>query len=531
MTVNRDNSRIRTATRFTAVAMLLVFGLASTADDREDPRAFKDWQARWTKMLNSMGNIDPEQDLAYTEHRRGSVRDVVTLAEPLATHTPVGVEVEWFFTYLADTNNVGKITYVLDQWNDIWLKSLRRHGLDSVTFIATPVSHIEGLEGGWNAHRERHQEIVLAYGGPRPGLEHSLHKTLARTLADGERALTIRSQQDAERFLEDHTGRNRDVEHYRRVAGTPELKARMQANDERLAQVFEQARRTHPDTVLSPHDPIFLINGKYLITGSNTARSGVAAAYQLANRFITRELRGSWTRADARWAAQRAKEAKRLRPNHIDPTPMAYGTTGRAVQRRAIALDHAIPSPDDGPAVEFFFSAETATSRTAKTLFHRWRRTWPDGIASRLSPVQTHRISNAAVTGRHQEIMLAGYPVHWGDTLQVTLRNRFRRLADPGYIASEEDFDALLADLKMPRADYDTGLNHPDTRGRIQAINEAWRKITAAATNGRNPDMRRADPVLVINGRHLLVGHRFKDWEQLFHTANALLEQELTAAK
>ena len=77
----------------------------------------------------------------------------------------------------------------------------------------------------------------------------------------------------------------------------------------------------------------------------------------------------------------------------------------------------------------------------------------------------------------------------------------------------------------MPRSDYDKGLHHPDTVDRLRTINDAWARITDAATSDRNPDMRRADPVLVINGRHLLVGHRFKNWKQLFHTANALLER------
>ena len=496
----------------TAALVTMLALLAPTAALPDSgPDTFKAWQKRWTQMLTAMSRAKPEKHITYDRHRKPRRGSVVTLPKPVPTHQDIDVEVEWFFTYLSDSQNGGRISYLFDQWITFWAKNLRQHGLDNVRLIRTPVSHIKGLEGNWGDHRERHLEVALAFGGPDQAPGDVIHGYLLRYLADGTKALSLRTRAEAERFVTTHgvLGYTDLPERYQAAAGTPELTARMQANNDRLARVLEQAAKINPSTTLSPHDPIFLVNGRHLVTGSNARRNNPVAVFQTVNKLIADELGDRWTRRDAQRAQARTKDLKNIWSiRNLDQT-------NRARLRRAIILDPPIPTRPDATTVELFYSYDTAATHTLTNHALGWLDTLPDPIVAIDSPV-----------GIHQAIIMAGRPVVWEETIEVNLRGRVRKLQGARHIRTEADLNDFLADINMPRADYNTGRNHPDTKARLKGVNERYARIRAAAG-----DMKHADPVILINGRYLIVGHRFRRVIDAFQTANALITQELDAAQ
>ena len=486
------------------------------AAKQPDPREFKRWQDRWTRTLKDMAKTKPEKDLAYSLKHRLRRGAVVTLTNPLPTHQEHDVEVEWFFTYLSDSNNAGKITYIINAWNDVWLKSLRRHGIDNVLFIRTPVSHIDGLEGGLDKHHERHQEVVLAHGDMNDRPAQIVHRALLKHMADRNTAYLLSTRAEAEHFLK---GLPLERDWYAAAVGTPELTARMRANNERLATVLEAAALANPNSTLSPHDPIFLINGKYVVLGSNTG--SVRRAYQTANRLIAQELGDRWTYFQAKRAARTVKELESLKKDDV-----AYGTTRHARINRAIQIDPPLPTDPDDFTIELFYSYDSQLGRRGHGAVDRWSHSLPNGTTLVRSPVAIPRISNETVARRHQEIMMAGRPVAWEDTLQIALVRRLTHLTGSRRINTEADLDKFLAEIKMPRSDYDAGLNHPETQARLRDVNARYERIKQEAG-----DLATADPILLLNGRHLIVAHRFRTLKAAFHTANALIASELEAGR
>ena len=117
MTTTSSHRQLVTAGILIA-ALALLAPTAALSDS--SPESFKAWQNRWGQMLNSMSRVTPEKHITYKRHRKPARDSVVTLPDPLPTRQDIDVEVEWFFTYLSDSNNVGKITPVFDSWIGFW---------------------------------------------------------------------------------------------------------------------------------------------------------------------------------------------------------------------------------------------------------------------------------------------------------------------------------------------------------------------------------------------------------------------------
>lgn len=122
-------------------------------------------------------------------------------------------------------------------------------------------------------------------------------------------------------------------------------------------------------------------------------------------------------------------------------------------------------------------------------------------------------------------MIMAGAPVFWEGTITTGLRKRLTNLAGSKRVYTDADLDAFLHDIDMPRADYDAGLAHPETQARLHAVNERYARIQAVAG-----DLRHADPIILVNGHHLVVAHRFRKLVQAFHTANAIIARELESS-
>ena len=505
------------STAFCVAAALAFAWCASTADanDRQG------WRDRWERMRIDLRSFDPAKDLNYRfQDRSGGT--VVTLKSALPTRQQRDIEVEWFFTYISDSELGAKPTRHISRATATWVRNLRRHGIDNLRLERTPVSHIPGLRGGLSAHRRRHQELALAHAPLNEHPGHWVHSTLLETLSGPKGARSIRTRRQAARLLD--RAKRLDSEHYLEVSGSQALNAKMREADKRLDQILREASKTHPEALLSPHDPIFLVNGRHLVMGAITG--SLHRTYDVLNAVVADELGDRWTAEHAQRTAALLDERDDLRTEGLrDGRDVVYQYTTHADPERAITLDPPFATDPDILTIEWFFTFETEAGRLLEYPVYQWWATVPKPRTLVYSPVGDPRVSGENAARRHQEIMVAGGAVHWEATLQRTLLNRFMSFRST-QIESEADLAALLDEIGMPRADYDAGLAHPDTQARLADINAKHARIREAAG-----DLTAADPVVVVNGRHLLIGSRFRSLRSLIHTGNVLIERDREAAR
>ena len=180
MTTKRTDRRLGTA----ALATMLVLLVPTAALPDSGPDTFKAWQNRWSRLLDAMGQIKPDKHITYERHRTPSQGSVVTLPEPLPPDQDIDVEVEWFFTYLSDSQNAGRITYIFDQWITFWLANLRQHGLDNVRLIRSsngstflpPISKPSLMASHGRVGRGCGGTFTLAYGVATDGRAASVKR-------------------------------------------------------------------------------------------------------------------------------------------------------------------------------------------------------------------------------------------------------------------------------------------------------------------------------------------------------------------
>lgn len=69
-----------------------------------------------------------------------------------------------------------------------------------------------------------------------------------------------------------------------------------------------------------------------------------------------------------------------------------------------------------------------------------------------------------------------------------------------------------------------------DSKHTIRAIQEARARHDATIEATRPGELSWAAPILIVNGRHLLIGSRFESLEAMLHTANRTVRRELEQA-
>ena len=120
----------------------------------------------------------------------------------------------------------------------------------------------------------------------------------------------------------------------------------------------------------------------------------------------------------------------------------------------------------------------------------------------------------------HQELILAGRPVVWENTVRERLQSKLERQGWWGRISTVIDRHQFLESIGMPVEDYERGIGDPATQERMNGINARYESVKDAIHVGKD------DLVLLVNGRHLIVGERFETLEQAFRTANLVIRQE-----
>lgn len=228
--------------------------------------------------------------IRWGKEKRPYRKHMITIEPGYPTSTRKEVEVEWFFTYLGGSGRINPIeprTFVgasslLEPLVLEWMKSLDRGTKGRVRVKWSPVSSIKGRSRQLNDQNEIYQSI--AFSGEAIGKTSVVRREL-RKRSSSAAAISMRLPSETERFIKKI---GLPVAEFREAAASDEVRRRMRETTAKLAALVARVEAVNPDAIEDPVDPIFLINGKYLVQGS--LAGGARNTFRMANWLIRREL-------------------------------------------------------------------------------------------------------------------------------------------------------------------------------------------------------------------------------------------------
>ena len=264
----------------------------------------------------------------------------------------------------------------------------------------------------------------------------------------------------------------------------------------------------------TPQDPILLIDGKYLLMSPVTGR--VRDLFRMANWLIRHQI-------DELPSDPSHVQLEEL--EQMSWKELVYGMEDGAKPESVIDLGPRLETAEEGKIrVEWFYSYSGRLGREIERMVRGWKAGFTGNVELIESPVATRHTGDFETERHHQRLLVAGRAVKWEDTIRYHLRTRLSEEGYSGRITNMTDLDEFLRQLKMPMEEYRQGLNHPATQTRLKGINHRFKAVEEAAGL-----LGGDDPVLLVNGRYLIVGSRFETLEQTFRTANVFIRKEVEA--
>ena len=227
-------------------------------------------------LQKSKNDLYDEEHRAQIQRFRDWRSEAKRLTTRHVTSSRGKVEVEWFFTYLGLSGLVEPL--VMD-----WMKNLQQETNGKVRLKRSPVASMKGRKRKFNHHHEMHQ--LIAFTGEAIGRGRTVHRAMRKKLS--VTAISLHSQSDLEEFLRDV---DIPVEPFRETAESEKIRKRIRTTNVKIDALAARAEEGRKDANLDPRDPIFLINGKYLVQGS--LAGSVRNTFRIANWLIRRELEG-----------------------------------------------------------------------------------------------------------------------------------------------------------------------------------------------------------------------------------------------
>ena len=237
-------------------------------EHRAQIERFRDWRSEAKRLTT--------RHVRWGKEKKANRWNVVTLKPGYRTSSRGKVEVEWFFTYLGLSGLVEPL--VMD-----WMKNLQKETNGKVRLKRSPVASMKGRKRIFNHHHEMHQ--LIAFTGEAIGRGRTVHRAMRKKLS--VTAISLHSQSDLEEFLRDV---DIPVEPFHEAAESEKIRKRIRTANAKIDALAARAEEGRKDANLDPRDPIFLINGKYLVQGS--LAGSVRNTFRIANWLIRRELEG-----------------------------------------------------------------------------------------------------------------------------------------------------------------------------------------------------------------------------------------------
>ena len=231
-----------------------------------------------------------------------------------------------------------------------------------------------------------------------------------------------------------------------------------------------------------------------------------------------------------RWRELR-REMKRLSPRHV-----RWGKEKRPGRSRVVTL--AKPYPTDKRRkveVEWFFTYtrgwQKGPSEWLERFLGAWEKSLPDNVYLKASPVgsmpgTTHHFDEHHAA--HQELAFASKAIGEGARVHRAMRawlsNRVRRQR----LYKPQDVDRFLGGLGIALERYRQAAASREVQERMRATTaklEAISKAAEAVRSDANAPPR--DPILLINGKHLVQGSTAGGIRDALRIANWVIRREL----
>ena len=469
----------------------------------------EEWRRNWRRIQRQWRF--QEEDIAWGDKKRPVRSRIVILDPPLKkTVGPDKVEVEWFHSHLDEQ---GHWKVWVQTWLVVarWALSIRKAEIP-VEIRFRPVGKGPTWLRRYNGQRRAYQELLYAWKEDA-SQSGKAKDVLVELLYSREKVEEIVARSTAEKIVEQA---GNSVEDWRRLAGSERTQGRIEEANERFRELMVRGSAENKKVLKTPQDPILLIDGKYLLMSSVTGR--VRDLFRMANSLIEKQI----DRLPPDPSHVQIEELEQMNWKEL-----VYGMEDGAKPEGVIDLGPRLETAEEGKIrVEWFYSYSGRLGREIERMVRGWKAGFTENVELIESPIATRHTGDFETERHHQRLLVAGRPVRWEDTIRYHLRTRLSEEGYSGRITTMTELDEFLRQLKMPMEEYQQGLNHPSTQTRLKGINHRFKAVEEAVGL-----LGGDDPVLLVNGRYLIVGSKFETLEQTFRTANVFIRKELEAAK
>ena len=419
-------------------------------------------------------------DIVWGKTKRPVRSRMVILDPPLPRIAgPDKVQIEWFNDPV-DEDGTGYYGNVSTLYIMEWLRSMDEHEVPT-EFVVQLVGKGPTLLRRYNETRRVIQDMIYAWDNPSifRGAASDVFQAMMGTPGN------VRTRDFATSIVED-AGYSAEEWHAR--AKSERTEERVQKINGRFKELMDQARKQTRKILRTPHNPIILIDGKYLLTLSvNKKRIDL---FQMANWIIHKQIEQI--------------------PSHGFSTE-SFGIATKPGDRELIALKTK-PTGNEGLEVEWLFSyVSDEGKRTHSTWLNRTFNEWLRQVQNEGKPVQFTRTPVTGTPGNpwhqhqavHQMLALTGTMAS-GERWEGVGESIGRWLnGNPQGLSTEEEVSLLLLSKGIPKTAFMTRAASKETREKAEAANARAETVRRALKARRLPDI---EPVLLINGKWILSG-------------------------
>ena len=478
------------------------------ASDHRKEAEFRQWKRNWARRARDFDRTKPEQ-IAWGKEKRPVRSRMILLDPPIAkTSGPEAVQVEVFRKHIDERGSIAmplKSRLVMLGWR----RTVREANLP-VTLSVWTVGKGPGLTPRFDEQRRLHQEIMLAWGEDAIG-GGNIGKA-ARALLDESAAnglMGLKSREDGAKVIE-----RAGLDHEKwlnELAGSEQTQGRIQKINDRYAQVMNQAVQSNSRVLQSPMDPVLLIDGKYLLTGSVVGKT--QDLYRMANWLIRHRIEQN--------------------PRHgFEMQQILWGNERKPRRTEIIELKNIFSVPDPSKIdIEWLYTYISndgmANQREwHEELFNEWlasvRRGQVWDIKLRRTPVSKMNATDGPWTEHrrmHQRLILA-----WDEnegmrrgTIHPVLNGWVRK--DPRSVGNVEQAKALVEYTGIPATEWHRRMQASET---VERMKTADTKATAGRGKGHRTRQESGprSPVIIVDGRYLIDRTSAGSVEKVFQILN-----------
>lgn len=259
------------------------------------------------------------------------------------------------------------------------------------------------------------------------------------------------------------------------------------------------------------------------------------------------EAAGEWIQKGMHGAAAKAHKAEKKRWSELareirklSPQEVRWGKERRPRGSRVVTLSAPFPTSDRRKVeVEWFFTYtrgwQKGPSEWLERFLRSWEKTLPGTVRLKVSPVgsmpgTTDRYDE--MHAAHQELVFASQAIGEGERVHAAMRtwlsNRVRRQR----LHTPQDVERFLRGLGVELERYRKAAASAEVQGRMRATTaklEAVSKQAEAVESNANAPPR--DPILLINGKHLVQGSLAGGVRAALRIANWVIRRELEGGR